>query len=164
MKSHIYMYACRVHTESKMVQFKGLLVSTFDILDEPQRSFRFFSCFICLIVCYYFAFQYFDFDTRWTAAVVQSVRAFALHPKDWVFESQPRQNQVVKTSSNSYTAKRSSIVLSVTGSRRWPLWTNAPFHSRFSTLKNPHCSMAMSAKHMSKLAVLLRQYWRLLHV
>ena len=34
-------------------------------------------------------------------------------------------------------------------------------HSRCGTLKNPHCSMAMSAEHRSKLAALHRQGWRL---
>ena len=29
------------------------------------------------------------------------------------------------------------------------------------TLKNPHCSMAMSAEHRSKFAALYRQWWRL---
>ena len=31
-------------------------------------------------------------------------------------------------------------------------------YSRCGTLKNPHCSMAMSAQHMSKFAVLHRQW------
>ena len=39
----------------------------------------------------------------------------------WVFESQPRQTQVVKTGSESSTAKPSAIGVSVTGPRRWPL-------------------------------------------
>ena len=34
-------------------------------------------------------------------------RAFASQPEGWVFESQPRQTQVVKTGRNSSTAKRS---------------------------------------------------------
>ena len=36
----------------------------------------------------------------------------------WVFESQPRQTPVIKTSSDSSTAKRSSVGMSVTGPRR----------------------------------------------
>ena len=34
-------------------------------------------------------------------------------------------------------------------------------HSRCGTLKNPHCSVAMSAKYRSKFAALKRQWWRL---
>ena len=37
----------------------------------------------------------------------------------------------------------------------------APCHSRWGTLKNPHCPMAMSAEHRSKFAALYRQWWRL---
>ena len=51
-------------------------------------------------------------------------------------------------------AKRSGIVLSVTGPQRWPLQTDAPCHSRCGTLNNPHCSMTISAGHRSKFAVL----------
>ena len=36
-----------------------------------------------------------------------------------------------------------------------------PCHSRCCTLKNPHCSMAMSAEHRSKFAAFHRQWWRL---
>ena len=34
--------------------------------------------------------------------------------------------------------------MSVTGPRWWPLYTDAPCHSRCGTLQNPHCSVAMS--------------------
>ena len=71
-----------------------------------------------------------------------------------MFESQPRQNQVVKTGSDSSTAKRSAVGVSVTDPRRWPLWMDAPCHSSCGTLKNPHCSMAMSAKHRSSISKL----------
>ena len=37
------------------------------------------------------------------------------------------------------------------------------YHSRWDTLKNPHCSMAMSAKHRSKFAALQR-LWGHLHM
>ena len=63
--------------------------------------------------------------------------------------------------SDSSTAKRSAISVSVTGPRKWPLWTDALCHSRCGTLKNPHCSMAMSVEHRSKFSVLHRQWWRL---
>ena len=43
--------------------------------------------------------------------VEQLVRVFAPQPDGWVFESQPRQNLVVKTGSDSSTAKRLSRVL-----------------------------------------------------
>ena len=56
--------------------------------------------------------------TDLTAAVAQSVRAFAPQAEGWVFESQTRQTQAVKTGSDSYTAKRSAIGVSVTGPRR----------------------------------------------
>ena len=36
----------------------------------------------------------------------------------WVLEFQPRQTQVIKTCSDSSTAKRSAIAVSVTGPRR----------------------------------------------
>ena len=35
--------------------------------------------------------------------------------------------------------------------------TDAPCHSKCGTLKNPHCSMATSAKYRSKFAALHRQ-------
>ena len=53
-----------------------------------------------------------------TAAVAQWVRVFAPKAEGWVFESQQRQTQVVKTGSDSSTAKRSAIGMSVTGPRR----------------------------------------------
>ena len=62
-----------------------------------------------------------------------------------VFESQPQQTISVKTSSDNSTAKRLATGVSVTGPRKWPLLTDVPCHSRFGTLKNPHCSMAMRA-------------------
>ena len=52
-----------------------------------------------------------------TAAVAQLVRALALQAEGWLFESQPRQTQVVKTDDSS-TAKRSAKGGSATGSRR----------------------------------------------
>ena len=41
------------------------------------------------------------------------------------------------------------------------LQTDAPCHSMCDTLKNPYCSMAMSAEHRSKFAALHRPWWRL---
>ena len=52
-----------------------------------------------------------------TAAVAQWVRALAPQAKGWVLESK-RQTLVVKTGSDSSTAKRSAIGVSVTGPRR----------------------------------------------
>ena len=75
------------------------------------------------------------------------VRAFALKADGWMFEYQPRQTLVVKTGSDSSTAEDS--ITSVTGSRRWPLWTHDPCHSRCGTLKNPQCFLAISAEHSS---------------
>ena len=51
------------------------------------------------------------------AAVAQWVRVFAPQAEGWVFETQPRQTLVVKTGSDSSTAKRSAIAASVTGTR-----------------------------------------------
>ena len=44
-----------------------------------------------------------------TRAVAQSVGPFALHAESWVFESRPRQTQVVKIGSDSLGAKRSAL-------------------------------------------------------
>ena len=54
-------------------------------------------------------------EYEYTAAVVQRVRAFASQAKGWVFESQSRQTYVVKTGSDSSTAKRSAIESRVLG-------------------------------------------------
>ena len=91
----------------------------------------------------------------WTAAMAQWVRALTPHTEGWVFESQPRQTLVVKTGIDSSTDKRSAVGVSVTGPCRWPLYTDVLCHSRCSTLKNPHCSMAIIAEHKSKFAALL---------
>ena len=99
-----------------------------------------------------------------TAAVSQWVRTFAPQAEGWVFESKPRQTYVVKTGSDSSTSKRSAIDVSVMGPRRWPLQTDAMYHSRCGMLKNPNCSMTISAEHMSKFAGLQRQWWRLFKV
>ena len=75
-------------------------------------------------------------------AVAQWVKAFVPHAEGWVFESQPRQTHVVKRGSDSFTAKRLAIGVSVMGPWRWPLYTDAPCHSKCGPLKNPHCWMA----------------------
>ena len=86
-----------------------------------------------------------------TVAMTQWVRALALQAEGWAFESEPRQTLVVKTDSDLSAAKRSAIGVSFTGPRRWPLYTDDSRHSRRGTLKNPHCSMAMSAEHRAKI-------------
>ena len=60
------------------------------------------------------------------------------------------RKKLLKTGSDSSTSKRSALGVSVTGPRR------CPCRSGCGTLKNPHCSMAMSAEHRSKFAAL---YW-----
>ena len=50
--------------------------------------------------------------------MAQWARALALQAEGWVFESQPQQTQVVKTGCDSSPAKRSAIVVGVTGPRR----------------------------------------------
>ena len=52
------------------------------------------------------------------AVVAQWIRAFAPQAEGLVFESQPRQTLIVKTGSDSSTAKRSAIGVIVTGPRR----------------------------------------------
>ena len=55
----------------------------------------------------------------WKAtAVAQMVRAFASHAEDLVFESQPRQTKVVKTGSDSSSAKLLATGVSVMGLQR----------------------------------------------
>ena len=44
---------------------------------------------------------------------------------------------------------------------RWPLYTKLLCDSRCGTLKNSHCSMAMSAEHRSKREGLHSKWWRL---
>ena len=51
--------------------------------------------------------------------VAQLVRAFALNADGWMFESQLWQTQIVKTGSDSSTAKCSALSVSVTGPWRW---------------------------------------------
>ena len=53
-----------------------------------------------------------------TAAVEQSVRAFASQAEGLVFESQPRQTQGVEIGSDSSTAKRSAADVRVAGPRK----------------------------------------------
>ena len=53
-----------------------------------------------------------------TAAVAQWVRAFAPQAEGWMFESQPQQTIVVKTSCDSSTAKLWKVGASVTGPQR----------------------------------------------
>ena len=48
----------------------------------------------------------------------RGVRAFAPKAEGWEIEFQPRQTQVVKTGSGSFSAKRPVLGVSVTGSRR----------------------------------------------
>ena len=52
------------------------------------------------------------------AAVAQWVRTFAQQAGGWLFESQLRQTYVVQTVSDRFTAKRSALGVSVTGTLR----------------------------------------------
>ena len=56
-----------------------------------------------------------------TVARAYWIRAFSPPAEGWVFESEPRQTQVIKTGSDNSTAKRSAIGASVTGPRKWQL-------------------------------------------
>ena len=51
-------------------------------------------------------------------AVTHWVRAFAQQEKSRVFESQPRQTQVVKTGGDNPTAKRTALNVNVPSSQR----------------------------------------------
>ena len=59
-----------------------------------------------------------------------------------------------KTGSDSPTTNRSVISASVRGPREMTMKKRCPCHSRCGMLKNPNCSMAMSAEHRSKFAAL----------
>ena len=50
--------------------------------------------------------------------MAQWVRAFTPQAEGWVFESQLRQTQVIKTGSDRSAAKRSSLGVSVMGALR----------------------------------------------
>ena len=52
--------------------------------------------------------MYYIYSIATTAAVAQWVRAYSPQVEDWVFEYKPRQIKVVKTGSDSPTAKRSA--------------------------------------------------------
>ena len=66
------------------------------------------------------------------------------------FVSQSQKIQVLKGGTDSYTAKHSTTIVSVTCPQRWPLQTDDPWYSGCGRLKNLHCSMAMSTEHRSK--------------
>ena len=85
------------------------------------------------------------------------VGAFAPQAEGWVFESQPRQTLVVGTGSDSFIAKRSAKGCECHGSSEMTILNGCPVSQYMcGTLKNPHCSMAMSAEHRSKFAALHR--------
>ena len=83
-------------------------------------------------------------------------------PCKWKFgclNSQPRHTYLVKTGSDSSTAKCSAIGVSVKGPWRWPLWIDAPCH-RCGTLKNPLLN-GHECRAQLKIAALHRQWWHL---
>ena len=66
---------------------------------------------------YFSATAVFVFSPSFTATITTyfvSIVCTISFAEVWVFESQPRQNQVVKTGIDSSTAKRSAIRMSVT--------------------------------------------------
>ena len=73
--------------------------------DEIKRNVGHFNQSISRI--YMQVYAHFLLTTA-TAAVAQWARAFACQAEGWVFESQPRQTHVVKTSSDIPMAKRSA--------------------------------------------------------
>ena len=75
--------------------------------------------------------------------VVIEGKSAASQAEGWVFESQPRRTYVVKSDSDSSTAKRSAIVLRV------PRVLGDDHHKRITRVTvdvASHCSMAMSAE------------------
>ena len=76
----------------------------------------------------------------------------SFRPASWRLGVRIPVATVVKTGSGSSTAKRSAIGVGVKGPRS--LLKDAPCHSRCGTQKNLHCSIAMSAEHRTKFAVL----------
>ena len=60
----------------------------------------------------------FFFNYPGTAALAQWVRPFAPQAEIWVFESQPRETQVVRKGTDTSTAERSTVGVNVTGPRR----------------------------------------------
>ena len=71
---------------------------------------------------------------------VRWLSRFALDSQSWGCGFEPRLRQVWFPVLRTETVK-----------------TDAPCHSRCGTLKNPHCSMAISAEYRSKFAALHRQ-------
>ena len=71
-----------------------------------------------------FTFYYFQTvivlssSVEFTAAVAQWAREYFSQAEGWVFVSQPRQTLVVKTGSDTSTAKPLAISVSVRGPRR----------------------------------------------
>ena len=59
-------------------------------------------------------------------AEMQWVRVLDPQAEGWVFESQSLETLVVKTGSDSATAKRSALGVSVTGHWRWPYINRCP--------------------------------------
>ena len=55
--------------------------------------------------------MYYIYSIATTAAVAQWVRAYSPQVEDWVFEYKPRQIKVVKTGSDSPTAKRELVTV-----------------------------------------------------
>ena len=90
-----------------------------------------------------YCFLVFDIIYIWRRA--SWVRVLAQQAEGWYSNPSRDKPKSSKTGSDSSTAKRSAIGVSVTGPRRWPLRTDAPCHSRCGTIKDPQCSMAMSA-------------------
>ena len=87
-------------------------------------------------------------------------RAFASHTGDrGSIPGRDRHNLSRKIGIDSSTAKRSATSVSVTGPRRWPLGS---CRSGCVTLKNPHCSMAMSTEQRSPAIVTSPYEWKIL--
>lgn len=63
------------------------------------------------------------------------------------FESRPPPTRVVTTGSNSSSVKCSATSVHVTNCSEDIIKTYFPQYSRCITLKNPHCSLTMSAEH-----------------
>ena len=94
-----------------------LLLTMKEIQSKDTKKSHFFSFKTALPIFAQIEFHHFydNFTDTGTAAVAQWVVALALQAECYAFQSQP---QVVKRDSDSSTAKRLAIDVSVTGPRR----------------------------------------------
>ena len=122
-------------------------------------------CFDMYIFCYrgsisitycsvYFVY-YIHCDRRGCVEVERSSCVSEIGVRSPVGTDPTHKNRSWKLHCQTLVNRRLSRVLRDAHYKRMPRVTVG------GTLKNPHCSMAMSAKHRSKFAAFNRQWWRL---